>query len=282
MIQDPLVPPPRDAEAARLFLGHFGLRRDTPPAELLERVARAFSSIPYENLTKIIKRARAGTVESARRGPREVVSEHIARGTGGTCFSLTACLLHILRALGWRAEPILADRKYGSDTHCALLVWVDGEPRLLDPGYLIVKPLPLSPGQELRLPNRFNELVLRPGHGGEKLDLYTMQQGNETYRLTFKTSPADAGTFLKAWDASFDWDMMRYPLLTRVAGDRQLYLQERRFQVRALDGVERSEVGPGELTARIVEEFGIEASVVARALETLKRKGEAHGSAALP
>ena len=42
-----------------------------------------------------------------------------------------------------RAEPILADRRYGDDTHSALVVWHEGKPHLLDPGYLIVRPLPL-------------------------------------------------------------------------------------------------------------------------------------------
>lgn len=272
MKEGPLAPPPPNSDVADLFLRHFRVARRASGGELLESVAQAFARIPYENLTKIIKHAGIGNAERARRSPLEVVREHVLHGTGGTCFSLTASLLHILRTLGWRAEPILGDRKYGSDTHCALLVWIDGEPHLVDPGYLIVKPLPLISKGELKVENTFNELVLHPREGGEKLDLYTVQQGNKTYRLTFKTPPADSGQFLKAWDASFDWDMMRYPLLTSIVGDRQLYLQGNRFQVRALDGVSRSEVPADELTMRVAREFGIEASIVARALEVLRRR----------
>jgi arylamine N-acetyltransferase len=273
MKHDPLAPARPDSEVARLFLAHFGLARDAPRERLLEDVARAFARLPYENLTKIIKRARCGRIETARRMPQEVVTEHVTGGTGGTCFSLTACLLHVVRALGWRAEPILADRQYGTDTHCALVVWMNGEPHVLDPGYLIVRPLKLALRHEARLPNAFNELILSPQGGGEKLDLYTVQQGRETYRLTYKTSPADPGAFLNAWDASFDWDMMRYPVLTRVAGERQFYLQDRRLQVRSLDAISRAEVAAEVLPACIVEQFGIEMSVVARALEVLERQG---------
>ena len=144
---------------------------------MVESVAAAFSSLPYENLTKILKHDREGGV--ARRGPEEVIRDHIRLGSGGTCFSLTAALLHVLRALGLRAEPILADRHYGENTHCALLVWLDGEPHLLDPGYLILKPLALPGNEELEqvVPTAFNELLLRHREQGSKIELHTRQQG---------------------------------------------------------------------------------------------------------
>src|SRR5204863_234100 len=66
---------------------------------------------------KIIKDAEAGGVEEARRTPAEVLADHHALGAGGTCFALTATMLHLVRALGFPAEPILADRRYGADTH---------------------------------------------------------------------------------------------------------------------------------------------------------------------
>ena len=109
--------------------------------------------------------------------------------SGGTCFSLTAALLHLVRSLGLPGEPILADRRYGVDTHCALLVWLDDRPHLLDPGYLIVEPVPLdATTNELVVPTRFNQLHLMPGEA-DRIELHTAEQGNRRYRLTYKTSP---------------------------------------------------------------------------------------------
>jgi arylamine N-acetyltransferase len=98
--------------------------------------ARAFATLPYENLSKVIRFAEAGDAVAARELPAEIINRHLQWGTGGTCFSLTATLLHLIRSLGFEAEPILADRPYGSNTHCALRVMVEGQPHLLDPGYL--------------------------------------------------------------------------------------------------------------------------------------------------
>jgi arylamine N-acetyltransferase len=264
MNADPLARPTSN-DILHRFLAHYRMPKDLPPRRMLAAVARAFARLPYENLTKIIKAAETGNPAQARRGPAEVIADHRTLGTGGTCFSLTAAFLHLVRSLGWEAEPILADRSYGTDTHCALLVRIDGLLQLLDPGYLIVEPIRLDIGtcQELKTP--FNRLILAPHADGGKLDLSTVQDGRRTHRLTFKLSPVDTSEFLKAWDASFDWEMMHYPLLTRVANSRHLYLKGSRFQVRSEHAVELSEVPQDELAARIEADFGIAPSIAARA-----------------
>ena len=196
-----------------------------------------------------------------------------------TCFSLTAAFLHIVRSLGWRAEPILADRHYGENTHCALVVWVGGTPHLLDPGYLIVRPIALERQEETRVLTSFNEVILSPRDGGDRIELHTLQHGHRSHRLTFKAAPADPAEFLKAWDASFSWDMMRYPVLTRVVAGNHVYLQGRLLQVRGRENFERDEVALEELPRRVAREFGLDVGIVERALQILVRQGEMHGGA---
>jgi arylamine N-acetyltransferase len=269
---NPVDVPQGTGLALRRFLAHFQLDPAAPPAVLLRQVAAAFAELPYENLTKIIKEAATGRPDEARRGPAEVIGEHIAHGTGGTCFSLTATLLHLLRALGWESQPLLADRPYGPDTHCALAVWIDNRPHLIDPGFLLTEPVPLESDAEQTVPTGFHELRLVPRPGGSKLDLFTIQNGKSTLRISFKTEPADWGQFLKVWDASFAWDMMRYPVLTRMAGGQHLYLNGNRMQTRSRDAVQRTEIAPAELAAWIARTFGIDAEVATKALAILQRK----------
>lgn len=268
---------PQDRDALMAFVKHFRLSADRTPRELLRDVATAFTHLPYENLTKIIKEDQEQAAIRSRRLPAEVLADHFRAGAGGTCFSLTATLLHLVRSLGWEAEPMLADRRYGENTHCALLVWIDGRPHLLDPGYLILDPIPLDVRSQTRIVTEFNELVLTPQADVRRLDLATVAQGQRKHRLTFKTERVDPGEFLQAWDASFDWDMMRYPVLSRVRSGRQLYLQGGRFQVRDQQSVRREEIPGRQLAQQIAEAFGIAPAIVARALDILHRKGEAYG-----
>ena len=266
--------PPASREELLGFLEHFRLGDHLPPGELLRQLVRAFATIPYENLTKIISDEEAGIPERARRHPAQVLSDHYALGAGGTCFSLTATLIHLLRALGYESEPILADRRYGANTHCALLLWIDKRPHLLDPGYLILEPVQLSADVPSHIRNGFNSLLLSPGADSGRLDLFAVRGESRTLRLTYKVEPVDAAEFLRVWDDSFGWDMMRYPLLTRVDGERHVYLRANLYQVRGSDGVRSERISPDTLVGRIVHDFGISPSLAARAISILEHTGE--------
>ena len=277
MYEHPLLPPEANSPLLRQFLHAHGISAAQPPVELLTEVARAFSRLPFENLTKIIQDAEAGRVEVARRTPGRVLADHWALGTGGTCFALTSTMLYLVRALGFQAEPILADRRYGADTHSGLLVWQDGKPHLLDPGYLILQPLAIPTSGEVRVPTPFNQLILRAQNGGARVELCTLQANQSTYRLTFKAKPVDAGEFLRAWDVSFEADMMRYPVLSRVVGNQQLYLQKKHLLIRGANQKKTLEVPPEQLSAEIARQFQIAPAVVAKALNLLQCKGETRG-----
>lgn len=257
------------------FMEHSGIRPGGPPRKLLEEVVSAFAGLPYENITKIIKRAEAGRPDKARRYPEEVIRNHIDWGAGGTCFSLTSTLMHLVRCLGWKAEYILADRRYGQNTHCALLVWVGDAPHLLDPGFLIVRPIPLSGDPARHIDTGFNRLIIAQGE--DRVSLSTLRNGAETYRLTYKTNPVDQGEFFRAWDESFGWEMMRYPLLTRTADAEQIYLRGSRLQVTGKDFVESLEI-PGEnLADKIAAEFRLNISLIRKAFSILAERGEMRG-----
>lgn len=279
---------PRDQSLLTQFVRHFARRepfrdlaigsvleqlprQEKPSLELLQRLTTAFAELPYENLTKILKQDATDGIAAARRDPTEVLHDHFRFRTGGTCFSLTATLLHLVRSLGFPAEPILADRRYGSDTHCALVVWIENQPHLVDPGYLIIHPVSIDTTQTTTIKTSFNEVVLKPEAGGERIALHTRQGNSSTYRLTFKNQPVDDGQFLKAWDDSFGWDMMHYPVLTAIREGQQLYLQGDHFQVRNAQTVRRQEISPDEILQRIVTEFGLDEQIAKQAMAVLAK-----------
>jgi arylamine N-acetyltransferase len=265
-------------DTLKAFTAHYGIQLSQSRRQLLSAVVNAFAGLPYENITKIIKRAEHGTPEKSRRYPAEVIRDHISWGTGGTCFSLTSALMDLVRSLGWEAEYILADRSYGQDTHCALLLRIDGIPHLLDPGFLIVNPIPIDGVAEREIKTEFNRLILVPESRGDRIALTTVRQDSKAYRLTYKTSPVEAGEFQKAWDASFDWEMMHYPLLTRTTKSGQIYLRGGRLQISKAGLTEKREIKRDDLVARISGEFQINPQIVARAISILKSGEKACGT----
>lgn len=265
-------------EVLQMFVRHFAIDLRQEPETLLQQVVAKFACLPYENLSKIVREAERGRTPEARRDPYEVIADHIRQGTGGTCFSLTATLLHLLRQLGWQVQPILADRPYGPNTHCALLLWKDNQPHLVDPGFLLTEPIPLPTCQSLELTTSFHRVLLTPRQEGRRLDLYVVSpRGEKQHRITFKTDPVDWGEFLRIWDASFDWDMMRYPLLTQVRNGEHIYLKGNRLQRRTRQATLRKEVPPTELAAFIHRIFGIAPTIIHQALSIWNQRGERYG-----
>ena len=247
------------------FLDYFHIDGRQPPRRLFCAAARAFSRIPYENITKIIRCAETGGSIMARRGPEEVIADHIRWGSGGTCFSLTSAFLGLARRMGLEAEYMLADRGYGQDTHSALLVRIDGEPYLVDPGFLITEPVPLTLAGRVEIETGGERITLIPD--GDRISLFTERGGKNVCRLTYKTAPVDAGEFGKAWDASFNLEMMRYPLLARAGSSGRIYLRGSMFQISNNNSVNRVKIPEDELVSKIAGEFGIHPALVARAMK---------------
>ena len=250
-----------------VFLKHFHIDEPRSPQQLFFDTARSFSRIPYENITKIIRRSESGGIKQARRRPEEVINEHIRWGAGGTCFSLTSALYRLARCMGLEAEYLLADRSYGQNTHSALLVRINGEQYLVDPGYLITEPVPVTLSAQMKIQAGGEQLTLIPG--GTVISLFTSRAGKSVHRLTYKTAPVDACEFNKAWDASFHWEMMNYPLLARAGPSGRIYLRGLIFQVSNNNSVIRDKIPENELAAKITHEFGIHPTLVARALHIL-------------
>jgi arylamine N-acetyltransferase len=249
------------------LLNHFHISGRQSPQRIFCETVRAFSRIPYENITKIIRRAEAGSDEKARRSPDEVIADNIRWGTGGTCFSLTSALCSLTRSMGFEAEYLLADRNYGQNTHSALVVRLGGAPYLTDPGFLITEPVPLALTGPMEIDSGGERLILIPD--GTGISLFTERGAKRVKRLTYKTAPVDACEFNKAWDDSFHWDIMRYPLLARAGESGRIYLRGSMFQVSNNDMVNRVKIPEDELAAKITAEFGIHPEVVARAMTIL-------------
>lgn len=263
---------------------HFKITDETLVAKLMRRagvldselddarlgkICQLFSTIPYENLTKIIKSDSVVSAASAKRLPDEFIHDYLILGTGGTCFSLTAAFIAVLDAARIEAHPILADRYYGIDTHCALVLPRQGKMLLLDPGYLLNSPVPIPISEPQLQETGINSVELAPQNAGRKVELTTIIGNDRRHRLTYKIDLVDGIRFGKAWEDSFAWEMMTYPVLTRYSNGQHHYLQGTTLRVRNGDGPHRSTLSAVQQGQAATELFGIHPTIVKKAMATL-------------
>jgi len=256
--------------AAGLFYGHFRISTGDPDLDTLKAVVSSFAEVPYENVTKIIRKFRESDPSLRLRGPGEVIKGFIEHHTGGTCFSLTWCLGSILSQAGYSCWPAMADMKR-RNIHCALIVRVGAKRYLVDPGYLLGGPVELT-GDPVLIPTSFGKVELRP-RGTSSYDLFTVSGGEKSWRYRLRTAPVSRAVFFRHWQASFTLPMMNSLQLTKLTGGGHLYIRDHHLRLRR-DDVKINENIRSGLEKRIEAEFGIPGDITAEARALIERMKE--------
>lgn len=179
---------------------------ERPPATLagLDALHSAhITRVPFENATKIVKAQRAGSAESAMRGPVEYWEEHLRWGSGGTCFAATSAYQFLLRYLGFRSEVVFCHLPaHEPDAHIALLVETAEGQVLVDVGYALPAPLPLPSRTALRRKTPYYDLEIRRGPQDEYL-VFSEDDRGQRFRYRFTPGATTEARFLAAWRKTF-------------------------------------------------------------------------------
>ncbi len=255
-------------DVVRDYLKFVGVRPDRPTLSYLTHLIRTFHRLPYENLTKIIRLHEAQTPFSRLRLPCDVLSDHILHGSGGTCFSLTYFFWHVLHGSGFRQYPVFCDRSYGPDTHCALIVILEGNKYLVDTGYLMEQPLLLPSFGEVISRGRNQTTVLWRIAATSQYLLSTVSGKVSKLRYRLKDTAVSHELFIKRWMDSFDWAMMRHPCVSKHTEDGQLFMRDGTMRKVFASSKEQNSIRTG-FSAQIKAHFGISESITDNACDAL-------------
>ena len=289
--------------ATSKFLDICSSTEDSPSLKLLGKIAEEFGRIPWENLTKFIKKhhingqgdTEFSSSESAiitefpsfddqcqftlsqnefwncLRLSEEVIEDFVHHGTGGTCFSLTHALAIIASDLGFTVFPAMADMKHGPNIHCALVSIIDGKRYIVDPGYLIVEPLQLEIGKPVSVELPGHSINYVPVKEMDAFDLYTKNvRGEKVFRYRIRPTPVTENEFLGHWLASFEANGMNGLHLNAFSSAGRLSAHN--FNLRIDDGMRKKNVKlKTDYVGKVSTEFGIERSIVETAFSGWKK-----------
>jgi arylamine N-acetyltransferase len=254
----------------QILLGKLGIHGGEPDEALLGKLLSRFSRIPYENITKILEFSRKVSL-SPFRTPDRVVGDYVSHGMGGTCFSLVYLFKSLLDYAGFSSYLVLADRSYGSNTHCAVMVRCRDNLYLADPGYLVYSPLRLSSSCAVTFSAGPHSLIIEPIDGGSSFNVFTLSpRGHRKFRYRIRNEEADESAFFDCWKNSFDFEMMNYIVVNSFDGTRHLYLRDRHFHTIERDRRTQREMAPQEII-EIAGNLGMSRQLVRDALTVLGR-----------
>lgn len=233
-----LPDPARFEKEALEFLRDFSFDGTRPSLEHIGEVSRYFSRLPYENISKILKRAETAGEERLRL-PDEVTHDHLAWHLGGTCFSLTYFLCGIYTLLGYDAQPLICHLNWAENTHAAIAIQFQGARYLVDPGYMIFRPLPLRKSNVQSRLSAETGISLRFNPEEDEYAVYTYRQRQFVRRYRFNDTPVQWDKFADHWQESFDLPGMNDLTLTRVEGREMIFVQGDFIKITSPETIEK-------------------------------------------
>lgn len=266
-----ILDPAQHAPGVELFLKNYDISpvRRADMDRLCE-ILQHFGQLPYENLSKIIKFHRWGENEAARlRLPEEIIADHLRRRFGGTCFSLTFFLQTILWHHGFVAYAVMGDMRAGRNIHCALVVVLDGVKYLVDPGYLLRRPMALDPNRPRLYHTEFAGVEVLFDSNRQAYEVFTFNRQAMKWRYRFADRPTPPEEFLQHWQASFHRNSMHGLCLTLAAENELIYIHKDFMRIMTVDG-KRNVPIKRNYHAAIQQWFGIAPEYVEQAMAALK------------
>jgi hypothetical protein len=257
-----------------------------PDLALLRRVVLGFAGVPYENASEMVSLLEHGP---APRMPEQVIEEHLAVGTGATCYALTASLHELLRLYGF--EPRLHLGRAGEarpvpsfvPNHAALTVDLDRRIYLCDPGMVMHQPLAVGAPREIIPHDGAREVtILTQLHpvSARGVASVLMETAAGFRQIGFvDLSPVGEEAFLASWRASFDPLLpAEFLFMNQFDGEAFWTLADRFLIRRDPKGQSRRPAGFLEIAGR----WGLPEDLVRRAwLHTPHSRGPARIRASL-
>ena len=226
MIENEILNPDLYRHAAGDFIKQCAIISRNPDLGLLSEVLLYYSRLPYENLSKIIKHQNQTEWLRKIRLPGEVLDDHFRCHLGGTCFALTFTLETILDSLGFVCYPVMADMKWKPDSHCALIVLYNDNQYLVDPGYLLNRPMQLNAERRRVFLHEVSGVEVVYRQAEQRYHLYTFDKTGTKWRYSFRDTGCSRRDFLAFWLESYYWNSMHGLLLNKIEKGRMVYVHK--------------------------------------------------------
>ena len=128
------------------ILEALDLSRAQPGSGFLEALFVRFNDrVPFENASKIVRDAEMAEDPDEAAHADVFWADHLARGTGGTCFARVAAFDALLTELGFRTRRVVGQVR-NPDDHAALFVETPRGETIADVGFPLPVLVPAGPG----------------------------------------------------------------------------------------------------------------------------------------
>lgn len=261
----------------KTVLQHLGVAPAPPTMPLLEILVDAYvRTVPWETAFRIVKRAK--TVETAvcPRWPAEFWAENLERGGGGTCFESNYAFFSLLKALGYEGYLTINNMGESIGCHTAIILLLNGQKWLVDAGFPLYAPLPVSDRGVMHRATPFMNYTVRP----DGPDIYQIEQQPHpkpnAFTLIDRPVADDAYRAATTADYGPDGFFLDRIVINKVVAEQtwRFDSDEQPWQLNLfVDGVRTNVALNGDGATAVARHFGIDKTIVQTAFQTLNLTG---------
>lgn len=126
------------------ILQHLKVKRSPPTLEYLQELMTAYcSNVPWESVSKIVKKKLCDKTTNCLRLENEFWSSAFQYGTGGTCYESNWAFFYFLQNLGFNGYLTINKIIDKSSVHSAIVITISDKKYIVDIGYPTYAPIPV-------------------------------------------------------------------------------------------------------------------------------------------
>ena len=145
------------------ILGYLDCPPKAPTLRYLNRLIHAYiRKVPWESVSRIIKRHTTPEISNCPRLPEEFWDEAMRYGFGGTCFESSLAFYSLLTSLGYQGYLTVNDMGDSHGCHAAIVLLLDRQKYLVDITIPVHAAVRIDPQKTVRRRTALFDYQLRP------------------------------------------------------------------------------------------------------------------------
>jgi len=259
-------------EMAKEVLDYLGCPPKAPTLRYLNQLIRAYiRRVPWESVSRIIKRHTTAETKDCPRFPEEFWKEAMQLGFGGTCFESSLAFYSLLTNLGYAGYLTINDMGDTHGCHAAIVILLNGKKYLVDITIPVHAAVRIDLQKIVRRQTALFDYTLRPvSENKYELDRYHRPGKN---LFTLIDIPVGLSEYLTIMEDDYNEATGRFlksVVMVKVVEEKaqRFFSDQKPYKLENFDRAGRTEriIEPGTLSHELAEIFQISEDSISAAL----------------
>ena len=261
-------------ELTKQVLGYLGCPEKSPSIRYLNQLIQGYiRQVPFESVTRIIKRHTTIKTVDCPRWSEEFWYEAMSSGTGGTCFECNLAFFSLLTTVGFDGYLTINDMGENRACHTASIILLQSQKYLVDVAIPLHCALPIHNYKTTKRSTRFHTYTVRPS--GEAA--FEIERSHHPKRniFTLVDTPIPINKYKTAVERDYEPSgyFLERVVIVKVIGNRvwRFNSLERPFKLEGFDKMSKQEIFPipGRLASILADHFDMSEGKITAALSHL-------------